>query len=564
MASALYSLVEENVDCSLLSDRVKSLIASAMNYNALLQPGRDLEYRVYMGDKWQYPCLTDFSTLNGGLTENEGLKPFYSAKVTSLVEPQSKFSPHYFGGLEQIVDRNFRYILVTPDDATDADIDAHHSLDFKTRLYRCLEADHPVFLDRLREKQRQKRWADGLKPVVSFKEPDIKDQNKDQYSHHPYSEIHPGNCIEGAQKAVIVGMHWLQAGGAERWAIETVKLVKDAGMLPIVITDRPSHQPWITKPELEGALIINLTFPAQERPGDEPLLRALVEQFDVRGVLVHHCQWLYDRLWWIKKYRPACTVVDSLHIVEYPNCGGYPNQAVSRDAYIDIHHVISPLLVRWLSDGHGISESKIVDAPLVGLTAGTAADSVKARCSSDVMNVAFVGRISRQKRPEAFVLLASEVNKVHPGSFHFIMHGSGDMDYVVDKLIDKGKLGSSIERRSMDVPVSDTYRDADILVISSVNEGITLTTIEALSKGVPVLSANVGSQGTLIPESGLLPRSTKDFIDAAVPQLEYLRNNEEARNKLWRDEMDMLKDFSKLESANSFFSRMLQEWSDRD
>ena len=89
------------------------------------------------------------------------------------------------------------------------------------------------------------------------------------------------------------------------------------------------------------------------------------------------------------------------------------------------------------------------------------------------------------------------------------------------------------------------------------------TTIEALRKGVPVLSANVGSQDTLIPHAGLLPRSTKDFIDAAVPQLEYLRNNEDARSKLWRDEMDMLKNFSKLENANSFFTKILQEWSDR-
>ena len=36
-------------------------------------------------------------------------------------------------------------------------------------------------------------------------------------------------------------MHWFQAGGAERWALETVKLVRDAGFLPIVITVSYTH-----------------------------------------------------------------------------------------------------------------------------------------------------------------------------------------------------------------------------------------------------------------------------------------------------------------------------------
>ena len=40
----------------------------------------------------------------------------------------------------------------------------------------------------------------------------------------------------GAQPAVIVGLHWFELGGAERWAFETVKLVREAGLLPIVIT----------------------------------------------------------------------------------------------------------------------------------------------------------------------------------------------------------------------------------------------------------------------------------------------------------------------------------------
>ena len=102
MNQRLYSLAQESFDHSIVTERIRRLIISSMEYNALMSPGRSIEYRIYMGEKWQYPCLTDFSTLNGGLTDAEGLRPFYSAKVTSLVKSQSKFSPHFLEGLNRL------------------------------------------------------------------------------------------------------------------------------------------------------------------------------------------------------------------------------------------------------------------------------------------------------------------------------------------------------------------------------------------------------------------------------------------------------------------------------
>lgn len=563
MSHALYGVIYEDF-CSdgLMSGRIRSLVDSAIKYNSLIQPGRSLVYHFYMGEKWQYPCLTDLSTLNGGLTVTEGLQPFFSVKAESLVQPLSEYSPHYFAGLEHIKDDGHRYILLTPDDATDADVETHNSLSKKQELYRNLEACCPVAFDDIREIQRQRRWSRGLGPVDHFEAPDLAKINQEQTTHHPYLEIAPGAVRLGAEKAVIIGMHWLQAGGAERWAVETVRLVREAGMLPIVITDRPSHQPWIDRPEFKDALVLCLTFPIQERPGDEPLLRSLVEQFDIKGVLIHHCQWLYDRLWWIKKYRPNATVVDSLHIVEYPYGGGYPNQAVSRDAFIDLHHVISPQLVSWLVESHGIDANKVVDAPLVGLTAEGTAKACKEPASKSKLTVCFVGRISRQKRPEAFVLLAKKLDKCAPGRFRFIMHGNGDLDPMVDKIIARHGLSDLIERRGMQISVDKTYSDSDVLVVSAINEGITLTTIESLSAGLPVVSTDVGSQDTLIPIEALTPRSTRDFIKCASRILLKMLEDNDFRKSVWQSEMDRLVEFSELKNANTLFTEILGKWSD--
>lgn len=65
-------------------------------------------------------------------------------------------------------------------------------------------------------------------------------------------------------------MHWLEAGGAERWALETVTLANNNGFLPIVVTDHDSQHPWITNPAFDNALVLPLTFPIQEKESDEP------------------------------------------------------------------------------------------------------------------------------------------------------------------------------------------------------------------------------------------------------------------------------------------------------
>ena len=546
-----------------LSKRMQRLVYGAVDYNSLIQPGRTLTYKLYMGEKWQYPRLTDTSTLSGDITEQMGLVPFMVFKATSVSRNQTDFSPHYFAGDDQILDHNVRHILLTPDDATDRDVELNHPVDSKAvKLYNTLESSMPTAFDVFRDAKRTMREHVGKKPIPMTMARSADNVNKAEKVQHPWVEVTPGRAPKGSPRAVIVAMHWFQAGGAERWALETVKLVRDAGFIPIVITDRDGHQPWITDPAFDDAILLPMTMPVQERPGDSPMLRALFEQFDIAGILIHHCQWMYDNAWWVKTHFPKTRVVDSLHIVEYYFHGGFPKESVAHDEWIDLHHVISPQLEHWLINDHQIAPEKVVDAPLVGLTADAKTPSFKERDKTKPFTVAYIGRMVRQKRPEAFILAAKAVNAAYPGKVRFIMQGNGDMDAFSDMMIKRYGLEEVIERRALDAPVAQTYRDADTLLISSINEGITLTSIEAISAGVPVLSANVGSQETLIPPKGLCRRITSSFVHDAKSALSHILNNEEDRRKLWESELARLQKFSELESAEAYFKKMLKEWYD--
>jgi len=546
-----------------LSKRMQRLVYGAVDYNSLIQPERTLTYKLYMGEKWQYPRLTDTSTLSGDITEQMGLVPFMVFKATSVSRNQTDFSPHYFAGDDQILDHNVRHILLTPDDATDRDVELNHPVNSKAvKLYNTLESSVPTAFDVFRDTKRTIREHVGKKPIPMTMARSADNVNKAGKVQHPWVEVTPGRAPKGSPRAVVVAMHWFQAGGAERWALETVKLVRDAGFLPIVITDRDGHQPWIADPAFDDAILLPMTMPVQERPGDSPVLRALFEQFDIAGILIHHCQWMYDNAWWVKTHFPQTRIVDSLHIVEYYFHGGFPKESVAHDEWIDLHHVISPQLERWLINDHQIAPEKVVDAPLVGLTADAKTPSFKERDKTKPFTVAYIGRMVRQKRPEAFILAAKAVNAAYPGKVRFIMQGNGDMDAFSDMMIKRYGLEEVIERRALDAPVAQTYRDADALLISSINEGITLTSIEAISAGVPVLSANVGSQETLIPPKGLCRRMTSNFVHDAKSALSHILNNEEDRRKLWESELARLQKFSELESAEAYFKKMLKEWHD--
>ena len=546
-----------------LSKRMQRLVYGAVDYNSLIQPGRTLTYKLYMGEKWQYPRLTDTSTLSGDITEQMGLVPFMVFKATSVSRNQTDFSPHYFVGDDQILDHNVRHILLTPDDATDRDVELNHPVNSKAvKLYNTLESSVPTAFDVFRDAKRTIREHVGKKPIPMTMARNADNVNKAGKVQHPWVEVTPGRAPKGSPRAVVVAMHWFQAGGAERWALETVKLVRDAGFIPIVITDRDGHQPWIADPAFDDAILLPMTMPVQERPGDSPVLRALFEQFDIAGILIHHCQWMYDNAWWVKTHFPQTRIVDSLHIVEYYFHGGFPKESVAHDEWIDLHHVISPQLEHWLINDHQIAPEKVVDAPLVGLTADAKTPSFKERDKTKPFTAAYIGRRVRQKRPEAFILAAKAVNAAYPGKVRFIMQGNGDMDAFSDMMIKRYRLEEVIERRALDAPVAQTYRDADALLISSINEGITLTSIEAISAGVPVISANVGSQETLIPPKGLCRRMTSNFVHDAKSALSHILNNEEDRRKLWESELARLQKFSELESAEAYFKKMLKEWHD--
>lgn len=538
-----------------LDPRQLRLVESALSFHSLVSPGRRLTYHVHLGGIHQYPRLTDEGRYYDGCTK--GTPRLGSFTAQSLVKPTSDFQPQVLASYGQVLrDTNERFLLVTPPEATDETVQAAWHRDWKPRLYSFLEEREPAVLDIIRnffwrrwEKERDRRHTAR----------DYTEELRRLRDSVPWPMPIPrltGPTRPEAPKAAIIGMHWLQAGGAERWAVETIRLVHEAGLVPIVITDRDSHQPWITRPELEGALVLCLTHPIAGFPADDLVLRALLEQYDVRGVLVHHCQWLYDRLSWMRLSRPDLQVADSLHVLEFT--GGYPRAAAVVSGEISHHHVISGQLKDWLVSIQGVPEEKVTIAPLSNLTIAETQLHHERHPGEGPLTLAFVGRSSRQKRPDTFLLLVRAARRSGL-DVRAIMHGDGDLDGLIARTIARHQLGDIVEVRHSDQPVSDTLAEADVLVITSSNEGITLTTFEALAAGIPVISTDVGAQREVIPPEALLPRQVTRLMPNALRLIRSLKDPAN-RQRVLAAERAAVERLSQHQQASDWLRGVLVQW----
>lgn len=129
-----------------------------------------------------------------------------------------------------------------------------------------------------------------------------------------------------------------------------------------------------------------------------------------------------------------------------------------------------------------------------GLTIGALPSKIESResfgLSASRLQCAFIGRVTQIKRPDRFLDVVGEMKK-RGVDLDFFMAGAGE-------LLETCRLGISNE----DLPVTilgwqsnieKVLSAADIVVLTSDNEGTPLSLIQAGMAGLPVVTTNVGS-----------------------------------------------------------------------
>ena len=110
--------------------------------------------------------------------------------------------------------------------------------------------------------------------------------------------------------------------------------------------------------------------------------------------------------------------------------------------------------------------------------------------SSDRLQCAFIGRVTQIKRPDRFLDVVSEIKK-RGVELDFFIAGDGELLEMCRERIKKEDLPVTVLGWQSDI--ERVLSAADIVVLTSDNEGTPLSLIQAGMAGLPVVTTNVGS-----------------------------------------------------------------------
>jgi glycosyltransferase involved in cell wall biosynthesis len=132
--------------------------------------------------------------------------------------------------------------------------------------------------------------------------------------------------------------------------------------------------------------------------------------------------------------------------------------------------------------------------------------------------VAYVGRLTRIKRPDRLAAVAREVIAAVPDATFAVC---GDGELAAELSSTARDLGRSVRLLGWRADVEKVYAAADLVLLTSDNEGMPVSLIEAGLAGVPVVATNVGSVSEVVNDgaTGLLTRCDAGDLARSVIRL---------------------------------------------
>ncbi|WP_248963948.1 glycosyltransferase [Sphaerisporangium perillae] len=181
---------------------------------------------------------------------------------------------------------------------------------------------------------------------------------------------------------------------------------------------------------------------------------------------------------------------------------GYFSPAKTR-LVIGVERALATRAERLLSVGtqvrddlihHGIGRPDQYVLMPPGTTVGGIPDRSAARRTlglpADPPVVAYVGRVTQIKRPDRFLAVARAVLAARRDT-HFVVCGEGNLTALLHESV--AEFGGALHILGWRPDTETVYAASDLVLLTSDNEGMPLSLIEAGMAGVPAVATRVGS-----------------------------------------------------------------------
>ena len=204
---------------------------------------------------------------------------------------------------------------------------------------------------------------------------------------------------------------------------------------------------------------------------------------------------------------------------------GVPHEEVDTAAKIlrlaDCVVCVSDDLAAQMRD-RGLSEGKLRVIPNGVPDADPLTAAERARIDAELglapddQVVSIVGRFAPQKAHDRFLRAAARVLRKHPRA-RFLLVGDGELRPGVEALARELELGDRAIFTGVRDDAQALIARSDLLVFSSAWEGLSIAALEALARGVPVVSTEVeGMRDILLAGAGLVVEHDDEALAAAI------------------------------------------------
>ena len=151
----------------------------------------------------------------------------------------------------------------------------------------------------------------------------------------------------------------------------------------------------------------------------------------------------------------------------------------------------------------------------------------------DKIIIGMVACFKPQKSPVDFVEVAARVLK-ETGRAHFVMIGDGELRPAIEARIRELGIGSGITLLGWQQDMPEVYRNIDIVMLTSLWEGLPCVFFEAMASELPIVATDVdGARDAILEgETGFLhpPRDVEGMAKSALK----LVNNSALRAEMGR------------------------------
>ncbi len=322
--------------------------------------------------------------------------------------------------------------------------------------------------------------------------------------------------------AVLYIAPWIDLGGSDKGTIDWFKHIDRERWTPSLITTQGSPNRWLHKVEPFAEEVWELP-DLMAGPDFPEFILGFIESRDVRVVHIMNSRLGFNLLPDIACLPRPPVIVAQMH-AEEPNQAGYVRYATRRYGnLIDVFSVTSQHLKETLV-GYEIPPSRIevIHSGVDAEDEFNPAHVERLPLDDSVPRILWPGRLVEQKDP-LLTLEALALARGRGAEFILDVVGDGHMKPNLEARAEELGIADAIEWHPPSLEMPRWYRSTDLLLMTSLYEGVPYVIYESLAMGVPVVAPAIpGNVEFMDADSGLLiePRDDAEgYADAIVALL---------------------------------------------